>query len=65
MKEVILLYTIRFFLTSIIFILGAYYLQILSEKYRWKSEFADKTRNTFTYLSVFSLLSSVLIQALS
>jgi len=48
---------IRFFLTSIIFIIGAYLLQVISEKKRLKSQFTEKTRTTFILCSLASLLA--------
>ena len=53
--------TLRLFLSSIIFIIGAYLLQRLSDDEKWKSGFADSIKNILTILSIASLLGSVLL----
>jgi hypothetical protein len=53
------LFAVRFFLTSVIFIIGAYLLQRVSEMRRYRSKFVSVTKNILTLLSVISLLAFV------
>ncbi|MBM3234227.1 hypothetical protein FJZ19_03985 [Candidatus Pacearchaeota archaeon] len=54
MNNEIIFMPLRLFLSSIIFILGAYLIQVLSKLNKW-GKFADKTKNIMLALSILSL----------
>lgn len=53
--------TINLFLASIIFIIGAYILQRMSDTNKWKSQFSTSTKNALTGLSIAALFGAVII----
>jgi hypothetical protein len=55
------LIAIQLFVMSIIFIVGAYLLQIISKIEKWDSEFPSTTIKVLIILSVLSLLTFVII----
>jgi hypothetical protein len=59
-----LILVLELLVTSVIFIIGAYLLQIISVRKGWNSRILNSTKTTLAYLSVIIMASSVVLSVI-